>query len=126
MGEMLLWLFTVGKQIRQKTELDSRSLHITLNKGTIQLIRSLLSTMLVRISVQSDHQNQHNTNRYTEDRDHHYYSFHSCIITCGPESLNLVLPNTFASIMHSTILHRLPILYVLPPQSAYTDRNRQL
>ena len=57
-----------------QTELDSRSLHITLNKGTIQLIRSLLSTMLVRVNVQSDHQNQHNANRSTEDRDHHYSS----------------------------------------------------
>ena len=114
------------KQIRQKTGLNSRSLRITLNEGTVQLIRSLLSTMLVRIDVQSNHQNQHNTNRYTEDRDHHYYSFHSCIITCGPESLNLVLPNTLASFVHSTILHRLPVFYASPFQSAYTDRNRQL
>ena len=63
------------KQIRQKTGLNSRSLRITLNKGTVQLVRSLLSTMLVRIDVQSDHQNQNDTNRYTEDRDHNYSSY---------------------------------------------------
>ena len=43
---------------------------------------------------------------------HHTHSFNN---TCGPESLNLVLPNTLASIMHATILHRLPILYLLLP-----------
>ena len=63
------------EQIRQKAGLDSRSLHITLYKGTVQLIRSLLSTVLVRVDVQSNHQNQNNNNRYTEDRYHHYYSF---------------------------------------------------
>ena len=65
----------VDKQIRQKTELDNRSLHITLNEGAVQLIRSLLSTMLVRVNVQSDHQNQNDTNSYTEDRDHNYSSY---------------------------------------------------
>ena len=72
-----------------QTELDSKSLCITLNKGTVQLVRSLLSTMLVRVNVQSNHQNQHNTNRYTEDRDHHYSSLRlivECVWTRIPQS----------------------------------------
>ena len=73
----------------KQTELDSTSLHITLNKGTIQLIRSLLSTMLVRVNVQSDHQNQHNANRSTEDRDHNYSLLRlivECVWTRIPQS----------------------------------------
>ena len=48
----------------------------------------------------------------------HSNSFHN---TRRPEALNLILPYTLASIMHSTILHGLLILYMLLFHITYTD-----
>ena len=96
----------------KQTELDSTSLHITLNKGTIQLIRSLLSTMLVRVDVQCNHQNETNCDGNSEYGDDHYSSIIVGLITRGPESLHLIHPHAFARIVEVFKLLRNSILYV--------------
>ena len=60
--------------------------------------------MLVRVDVQSNHQNKADCDGNCEDSDHHYYSIPLPIITSGPESLDLIHPHTLSRIMESTIL----------------------
>ena len=79
--------------------LHRRLFGIIIHKRTVQLVRSLLSTMFVRVDIQRNHQNEADCNGNSEDSDHHYYSIPLPIITRGPESLHLIHPHALACIM---------------------------
>ena len=101
------------KSATETHTLYGRLLSTIIHQRTVQLVRSLLSTMLVRVDVQSNHQNETNSNRNGENGNHHYSSIIVGMTTRGPESLHFVHPHALATIVIASILLWSVILYSL-------------
>ena len=103
------------RELQQNTirmfTLHSRLLLLLVHKRTVQLVGSLLSTMLVRVDVQSNHQNEADSDGNGEESDHHYNSIPSSMTTRGPESLHFIHPHAFARIVIIQKHPRNSILY---------------
>ena len=96
--------------ILSERELHSGLLLLVIHQRTVQLVRSLLSTMFVRVDIQSNHKNETDCDGNSEDCDHHYNSIIVGMTTRGPEPLHLIHPHAFACIVVVFKLFRNAIL----------------